>query len=100
MGETLGMAASGEATLAEIEDLLGRLHTIDPNLRVVEMYFVVSSEQTSQLQRLATDAKVKHILDLPFTPGLGLSLNPEGRYVLVTKPDDHGTDLVMVEALR
>jgi RNA polymerase sigma factor (TIGR02999 family) len=35
VSEALGMAASGEASLVEIEDLLGRLHAIDPRLRVV-----------------------------------------------------------------
>lgn len=34
----MGLSSSGEASLAEIEELLNRLHTIDPTLRlVVEM---------------------------------------------------------------
>jgi len=34
---------------------------------------------------------------LPFAPGLGLSLSPDERHVLVTKPDENGTDLVLVK---
>jgi RNA polymerase sigma factor (TIGR02999 family) len=38
VSEALGMAASGEASLVEIEDLLSRLQAIDPKLRAgVEM---------------------------------------------------------------
>ncbi len=38
VSEALGMATSGEASLAEIEELLSRLQAIDPKLRaVVEM---------------------------------------------------------------
>ena len=64
------------------------------------IYFVVSLEHKSQLQRLAEDGSIANILELPFTPGLGLSLSPEGRYVLVTKPDENGTDLMLVEGFR
>lgn len=35
IGEALGMAVSGEASLSEIENLLNRLSAIDPKLRVV-----------------------------------------------------------------
>ena len=35
VSEALGMATSGEANLAEIEDILSRLQAIDPKLRVV-----------------------------------------------------------------
>jgi Tol biopolymer transport system component len=63
-------------------------------------YFVVSSEHKSQVQRLTQDGRIASVLDLPFTPGLGLSLSPEERYVLVTKPDGNGTDLMLVEGFR
>jgi hypothetical protein len=64
------------------------------------IYFVVSLERKNQLQRLADDGKIENILELPFTPGLGLSLSPEGRYALLTKPDENGTDLLLVEGFR
>jgi Tol biopolymer transport system component len=64
------------------------------------VYFVVSSEQKSQLQRLTEDGKITNVLELPFTPGLGLSLSPGGLYALVTKPDENGTDLMLVEGFR
>jgi hypothetical protein len=64
------------------------------------IYFVVSSEHGSQLQRLEEDGRIENVLELPFTPGLGLSLSPEGRYALVTKPDENGTDLMLVEGFR
>jgi Tol biopolymer transport system component len=63
-------------------------------------YFVVSSGQKNQLQRLRPDGRATTILELPFNPGLGLSLTPDGRYVLVTKPDENGTDLMLVEGFR
>jgi len=64
------------------------------------IYFVVSLEQKNQLLRLAEDGTIANVLELPFTPGLGLSLSPEGRYVLVTRPDENGTDLMLVEGFR
>lgn len=64
------------------------------------IYFVVSSEHGSQLQRLQEDGKIENVLDLPFTPGLGLSLSQGGRYALLTKPDENGTDLMLVEGFR
>jgi Tol biopolymer transport system component len=63
-------------------------------------YFIGSSGQESYLQRLGEDGKVAKVMKLPFTPGLGLSLSPDGRYALVTKPDDNGTDLVLVEGFH
>jgi hypothetical protein len=44
--------------------------------------------------------KIMDLLELPFQPGLGLSLTPDGRYLLVTKPDENGTDLMLVEGFR
>jgi Tol biopolymer transport system component len=64
------------------------------------VYFVVSSDQKSQLQRVTEDGRIANVLDLPFSPGLGLSFSPEERYVLVTKPDANGTDLMLVEGFR
>jgi eukaryotic-like serine/threonine-protein kinase len=64
------------------------------------VYFVVSLEHKNQLQRLEEGGRITNILELPFTPGLGLSLSPDGRYVLVTKPDENGTDLMLVEGFR
>ena len=55
------------------------------------VYFVVTSEPKSQVQRLGGVGTVKRILDLPFIPSLGL---------LVTKPDETGTDLMLVEGFR
>jgi Tol biopolymer transport system component len=65
------------------------------------VYFVfVSPERKSQLQLLAEDGKITNVLDLPFTPGLGLSVSPDKSYVLVTKQDETGTDLMLVEGFR
>jgi Tol biopolymer transport system component len=64
------------------------------------IYFIVSLEHKNQLKRLGEDGRITNILELPFSPGLGLSLSPEGRYVLVTKPDENGTDLMLVEGFR
>jgi len=64
------------------------------------VYFVVTSEPKSQVQRLAEDGTVKSILNLPFVPSLGLSVSAGGSYVLVTKHDETGTDLMLVEGFR
>jgi Tol biopolymer transport system component len=64
------------------------------------VYFVLGAGQTAQLERLSADGRSSHILDLPFTLGLGLSLSPDGRYALVTRPDEKGTDLMLVEGFR
>jgi hypothetical protein len=38
-------------------------------------------------------------MKLSFSPGnsLNLSMAPDGRYALVTKPDERGSDLLLVE---
>jgi hypothetical protein len=46
------------------------------------------------------DGKISQILALDFSPGLGLSLTPDERYLLLTKPDLKGTDLMLVEGFR
>lgn len=44
----------------------------------------------------------REVLKLDFPPGnnLSLSLSPDGRYALMTKPDERGTDLLLVEHFR
>jgi dipeptidyl aminopeptidase/acylaminoacyl peptidase len=46
------------------------------------------------------DDKISQVLPLDFSPGLGLSLSPDERYLLLTKPDLKGTDLMLVEGFR
>ena len=46
------------------------------------------------------DGKISQVLPLEFSPGLGLSLTPDERYLLLTKPDLKGTDLMLVEGFR
>ena len=83
---------SGDAVVVDRQINLLQYTTIPGGI-----YFVVSK---NQLQRLGEDGKIADVLELPFTPGLGLSLSPDGRYVLVTKPDENGTDLMLVEGFR
>jgi len=52
-----------------------------------------------QAMRFA-DGKPSQVLPLDFSPGLGLSLTPDERYLLLTKPDLKGTDLMLVEGFR
>jgi len=40
------------------------------------------------------------LLPQEFLPGPGLSVSPDERYVLVTKPDLRGADLMLVERFR
>jgi Tol biopolymer transport system component/serine/threonine protein kinase len=46
------------------------------------------------------DGKSSQILPLDFSPAMGLSLSPDERYLLLTKPDLKGTDLMLVEGFR
>jgi Tol biopolymer transport system component/tRNA A-37 threonylcarbamoyl transferase component Bud32 len=46
------------------------------------------------------DGKTSQVLPLDFSPGLGLSLTPDEHYLLLTKPDLKGTDLMLVEGFR
>jgi hypothetical protein len=47
-----------------------------------------------------SDGKVSELLKLEFQPRLGLSVSPDERYVLLAKPDEKGTDLMLVEGFR
>jgi hypothetical protein len=49
------------------------------------------------MQRLLPGGKIVDVLELPFAPLLGLSLTPDERYVLMTKPDENGADLMLVD---
>jgi dipeptidyl aminopeptidase/acylaminoacyl peptidase len=65
------------------------------------VYFVVIGRENSTLQllRFAT-GKIVELMKLDYPPYLGLSVSPDERYVLVTKPDQNGTDLMLVENFR
>ena len=47
-----------------------------------------------------SDGKISQLLKIGFGPGMGLSLTPDERYILLTKPDQAGSDLVLVEGFR
>ena len=81
--------------------------TVAPEVRFLEFtsiargtYFVVSSGRRSKLERLAENGKAADVMRIPFVPWMGLSLSPNGRYALVTRPDERGTDLMLVEGFR
>jgi len=46
------------------------------------------------------DGKISEVLKLDFVPSLGLSVSPDEGYVLLTRPDEKGTDLMLVEGFR
>ncbi|HEV3202532.1 MAG TPA: protein kinase [Bryobacteraceae bacterium] len=52
-----------------------------------------------QSMRLA-GGKILEVLKLDFSAGLGLSVSPDERYLLLTRPDEKGTDLMLVEGFR
>ncbi len=54
---------------------------------------------TVEVQRFA-DGKRSVLLQVPFFPLNGFSLSPDERYLLLTKPDEKGTDLMLVENFR
>jgi hypothetical protein len=68
------------------------------------LYFVVTSGPgrdyySLQMLHFAT-GKVSELLKLDFYPGNGLSVSADDHYVLLTKPDQNGTDLMLVENFR
>ena len=44
----------------------------------------------------------REVMKMDFPPGsnLNLSISPDGRYALITKPDESGTDLLLVDNFR
>jgi WD40 repeat protein len=67
-------------------------------------YFIAPSQpgrdySSLRMQRFET-GKITELAKLDYDPGLGLSVSPDERYVLVTKPDQNGTDLMLVENFR
>jgi hypothetical protein len=47
------------------------------------------------------EGEPRELMKLGFPPGsMNLSISPDGRYALVTKPDERGTDLLLVEQFR
>jgi hypothetical protein len=50
----------------------------------------------------SADNKLQDMATLDFRPGfnIGLSVSPDERYVLVTRPDPNGTDLFLVNDFR
>ena len=47
-----------------------------------------------------SDGKVSELLKLEFQPRPDLSASPDEQYVLLAKPDEKGTDLMLVEGFR
>jgi Tol biopolymer transport system component/serine/threonine protein kinase len=63
------------------------------------VYFVSRSGEdrfSLQMFRFATGT-AGELAKLDYVPGVGLSVSPDGRYVLLTKLDQRGTDLMLVE---
>lgn len=61
----------------------------------------INHEQTTTVETLRfSDGSRSQALTLPFLPDPGLSLTPDERYLLVTRPDEKGRDLVLVEGFR
>jgi eukaryotic-like serine/threonine-protein kinase len=62
------------------------------------VYFVTFKSEGSVVQtlRFSTGA-IRELVKLDHYVGLGLSISPDERYALVTKPDQKGTDLMLVE---
>ena len=75
---------------------VGRLvYTVTP----AGVYFVSQSVQdrfSLQIFRFAT-GKATELAKLDDVPGVGLSVSPDERHVLLTKLDQRGTDLILVE---
>ena len=75
---------------------VGRLaYTVTP----AGVYFVSRSDQdrySLQMFRFAT-GKAAELAKLDYVPSVGLSVSTDERYVLLTKADQRGTDLLLVE---
>jgi dipeptidyl aminopeptidase/acylaminoacyl peptidase len=80
--------------------VLGLAYTVMPS----GVYAVVQrgpSRPYFSVQFLSTAGKLSEVLNPGFAPTtLGLSLTPDERYLLLTHPDDKGTDLMLVENFR
>ena len=46
------------------------------------------------------DGRTREAANLDFGPRVGLSLTPDDRYVLLTRPDTRGTDLLLDDTFR
>jgi len=68
------------------------------------VYFALGgrrSRETATLQALLfATGKITEVSKLDFPFGLGLSLSPDERYALLTKLDQNGTDLMLVDSFR
>jgi Tol biopolymer transport system component len=63
------------------------------------VYFVSRPDEgqdSLQMFRFAS-GKVEELVKLDYRPGIGVSVSPDERYVLLTKPDQSGSDLMLVE---
>ena len=73
----------------------GLAYTVTP----AGVYFVSRLDEdhnSLQMFRFAS-GKAAELTKLDYRPGIGLSVSPDERYVLLTKPDQSGTDLMLVE---
>jgi serine/threonine protein kinase len=60
-----------------------------------------ASQPYPSVQFLSAAGRVSEVLNPGFAPhALGLSVTPDERYLLLTHPDDKGTDLMLVEHFR
>ena len=85
----------GEAIPAPVRSLA---YTVTP----AGVYFVSLPGQdrgSLQMFRFAT-GKAAELANLDYIPFVGLSVSPDERYVLLTKPDQSGSDLMLVENFR
>ena len=67
------------------------------------LYGVVARDPARRFLRSVdrpSDGKVSELLKLEFQPRPDLSVSPDEQYVLLAKPDEKGTDLMLLEGFR